>query len=157
MQHNSPLDSIFSRQIQGTSTQRKHTKKTLYNTVQLVVKMMHYIPTFINPLTCSNTGYIVITYSMIVYSPLCTTVSVALIFDPWSEVKRGEEHEQTQTGVWQSKKKWRRKKKDICLNYWGHLIKRKRKYRTTEEKRKEGRITCMWETEGENGVISLKK
>lgn len=40
---------------------------------------MDYIPILINPFMCSNTGYSLIIYSMIVYSPLCTTVSVAVV------------------------------------------------------------------------------
>lgn len=78
IQPDSSLDSTSSpekyKELQQLCGQKHST--TLCNWLK---KMMHYIPMIMNPLICSNTGYSLITYSMIVYSPLCTTVSAAVV------------------------------------------------------------------------------
>lgn len=63
-------------------------KKTFYNTVQLVEEKNALHSTQIDAFTFPRTGYNSIVYNMILYSPMW-----ALGFE--SDVKREEEHEQT--------------------------------------------------------------
>lgn len=71
-------DFIFPRQTQGTLT-TQWKQKTL-NTVQLKKKDDALHSSTHNPFMCSNTGYSLISYSMIVYSPLlCYCVSSATL------------------------------------------------------------------------------